>query len=72
MLRVAMGHVPTRHVVDRTPKRAPGETAEIVLALAKQGKGVREIARLCDISTQAASGHLKRLRTAGRLDGDAA
>jgi predicted ArsR family transcriptional regulator len=62
----------TNHEVKPGPRRSPGETAEIVLALAKQGKGIREIARLCDISTQAAGGHLKRLRTAGRLDGDAA
>lgn len=48
-------------------KRGAGETRRMVLLLAREGRGLREIARLLDISTQGVHWHLKRLRADGEL-----
>lgn len=52
-------------------KRGPGETRSLVLALAREGKSVREIARTTDVSEVAVRKHLRKLRELGELEGAA-
>lgn len=48
-------------------KRGRGETRALVLALARDGRSVRDIARSTDISDVAVRKHIRRLRADGEL-----
>lgn len=48
-------------------KRGVGVTRTMVLALVRQGKSVREIARTTDVSEVAVRKHLRKLRELGEL-----
>jgi transposase len=52
------------------PKRMAGETRAMVLRHKLNGLTTRQIAQLCEVSTQAIYEHLERLRSDGLLPED--